>query len=136
MGRKRRTEPQKERLVPLVLAERQAIQARLTAFHQRGAVREREDTGGDNTPVTDFIDVANEGAAKVLEAVFTGVLVARLKALDQAAGRIQKGIYGVCETCGEPIPAARLRALPEATLCVPCAEKAEQRRPAPSRRAG
>ena len=133
MGRKQRTKPQKEKLVPLVLAERQAIQARLATFHQRGAVGERDGTGGDNAPTADFIEVANDGVAKELEFASAGVLVGRLKALQRAEARIRKGTYGICEQCGGPIPAARLRALPEATLFVPCAEKAEARRPRPSR---
>ena len=30
------------------------------------------------------------------------------------------GVYGLCENCHEPIPAARLEALPYAALCVAC----------------
>ncbi len=29
-------------------------------------------------------------------------------------------MYGACEHCGQPIPKARLRALPYARLCVAC----------------
>lgn len=32
--------------------------------------------------------------------------------VDEALGRIRDGTYGVCEATGEPIPAARLRAIP------------------------
>ena len=37
--------------------------------------------------------------------------------------RIEKGEYGICESCGDPIPLARLEVLPYATLCVACAAK-------------
>ena len=46
---------------------------------------------------------------------------AQLEALDAASDRIRRGSYGVCERCGEPIPAARLAAQPVARTCVTCA---------------
>jgi DnaK suppressor protein len=44
-----------------------------------------------------------------------------LKEVDAAAARIADGTYGVCETCGEPIPADRLEARPVARTCIGCA---------------
>ena len=38
--------------------------------------------------------------------------------IDAARGRIRDGSYGQCGECGEPIPLARLRALPTARLCL------------------
>jgi len=43
--------------------------------------------------------------------------------LDAARERIESGVYGVCASCGDPIPVDRLRLLPAATLCVPCASR-------------
>ncbi len=37
-----------------------------------------------------------------------------------ALERLAKGSYGVCASCGESIPRARLEALPWATQCVAC----------------
>ncbi|WNI16420.1 TraR/DksA family transcriptional regulator [Actinacidiphila sp. ITFR-21] len=45
----------------------------------------------------------------------------RLAALDRAAQRLEQGDYGRCRSCGEPIPPARLDALPATTTCVHCA---------------
>ena len=47
-------------------------------------------------------------------------LLAKVK---YAIGRLDAGEYGVCESCGKPIPMARLDALPYATMCVTCAAK-------------
>jgi len=50
--------------------------------------------------------------------------------LDQsthALRRLAAGTYGICESCGTVIPAARLRAFPRATLCIAC-KQAEERR--------
>jgi RNA polymerase-binding protein DksA len=41
---------------------------------------------------------------------------------DDALGRLQRGEYGLCRSCGKEIAIERLRALPYATRCVPCKE--------------
>ena len=40
-----------------------------------------------------------------------------------ALARMDQGLYGTCEVCGAPIPAARLQALPWAVRCVSCASR-------------
>ena len=40
--------------------------------------------------------------------------------IDHALAKITNGTYGTCENCGQPIPKARLKALPYARLCVAC----------------
>jgi DnaK suppressor protein len=47
-----------------------------------------------------------------------------LEELDAARERLAAGTYGLCASCGDPIPTGRLQVLPAATLCVPCAERA------------
>ncbi|MCW2497628.1 TraR/DksA C4-type zinc finger protein [Jatrophihabitans sp.] len=44
-----------------------------------------------------------------------------LDEIDLAIERLDKGTYGICERCEQPIGAARLAALPAARLCVRCA---------------
>ena len=41
-----------------------------------------------------------------------------LVAIDAARHRIRDGSYGLCNVCEEPIPLARLRAMPTARLCL------------------
>ena len=36
----------------------------------------------------------------------------------RALRKVDDGTYGVCDVCGQPIPAGRLEALPWAVLCV------------------
>jgi len=59
--------------------------------------------------------------------------------ITETLQRIADGTYGRCEECDEPIPPARLKAIPTATLCVPCQSAAEFRaaaRRTPGRRGG
>jgi DnaK suppressor protein len=46
-----------------------------------------------------------------------------LQEIEGALKRIKTGEYGVCASCEQPIPDARLKALPWARVCVSCAEK-------------
>lgn len=43
---------------------------------------------------------------------------AQVQQLRAALDRIDLGTYGICEVCGEPIPAERLLVRPAATTCV------------------
>ena len=46
-----------------------------------------------------------------------------LQAIDEALVRIDKGAYGTCRDCGEPIAEARLNAIPWTRVCITCKEK-------------
>jgi len=46
---------------------------------------------------------------------------------ERALARIEAGTYGSCESCGQPIGKARLKAFPRATLCVSCKQREERR---------
>lgn len=45
--------------------------------------------------------------------------------IEEALRRIEKGDYGLCESCGAIISEARLRALPWARLCIDCANRSD-----------
>lgn len=50
----------------------------------------------------------------------------RINRLAAALERVKDGTYGTCEMCGEAIERSRLEALPEATRCLACQERAER----------
>jgi len=53
-------------------------------------------------------------------------LEAKLHSLDEAIARASKGIYGICQMCGEEIAPERLAVMPETIYCVRCASRVEQ----------
>ena len=55
--------------------------------------------------------------------------VAELDEIDRALGRLQDGTFGRCVVCGEPVPLARLEAIPATVHCRNCAEEAERSTP-------
>lgn len=46
-----------------------------------------------------------------------------VQAIEEALSRIDKGTYGICRDCGEPISEARLNAIPWTRVCITCKEK-------------
>jgi RNA polymerase-binding protein DksA len=50
-----------------------------------------------------------------------------LTQMQRAVERIDAGTYGFCESCDNPIPKARLKAFPMATLDVACKQREERR---------
>jgi DnaK suppressor protein len=46
-----------------------------------------------------------------------------LRKVERALTRVNDGSYGICESCGLPIPVARLEVLPYSSECVSCARR-------------
>jgi DnaK suppressor protein len=49
-----------------------------------------------------------------------------LRLIESALDRINKGEYGICIDCGEPISERRLETFPYAARCIVCQEAHEQ----------
>jgi DnaK suppressor protein len=81
----------------------------------------------------------DEGDAEIFEreknAALIAVLERKLQDIDAALRSIEKGQYGICERCSNPIEAARLEVKPDATLCLTCQQEVERlsRRNRPTR---
>lgn len=81
----------------------------------------------------------DEGDAEIFEreknAALIAVLERKLGDIDSALRSIEKGQYGICERCGQPIETERLEVKPDATLCLKCQQEVERlsRRNRPTR---
>ncbi|HEY2156162.1 MAG TPA: TraR/DksA C4-type zinc finger protein [Isosphaeraceae bacterium] len=49
-----------------------------------------------------------------------------LEQIYDALSRIDKGTFGICENCGQPIAKPRLQAIPYAKYCIECARQREK----------
>ena len=101
-------------------------QARLRAAI--GAIAKKE--GKSYAPT--FVEMGDDEEAGQDEAEQYAVNTATEEALEPMLARIEhaldkiaKGVYGVCEKCGEDIPAERLQAAPEAEYCLKHGAEAE-----------
>ncbi len=71
-------------------------------------------------PVPDWVDQAADKETADLLAKLGERERAELAEIDAALQRIEAGTFGICEGCGDSIGSQRLRALPEARLCLGC----------------
>jgi RNA polymerase-binding transcription factor DksA len=111
------------KMIARIQAERRAIQQRLAPLGHGTMGRGLFLASGDNTPTSEVMEAAQEAMATDISMTSREVLIVRLKALARVEEKIRQGTYGVCEVCGGQIPSGRLRAVPEATRCVACAER-------------
>src|SRR5215204_4890444 len=88
---------------------------------------------GDQREVSGELSAVDQHPADVADITYqrelqltTQQLLERESAQVEAAQRArEKGTYGTCQACGRRIPAERLAARPEATLCVDCQRRQE-----------
>jgi len=44
----------------------------------------------------------------------------QMAVVERAMRKFEEGTYGLCDICGQPIPPERLKAIPQANLCINC----------------
>ena len=81
--------------------------------------RERPSREGDE------VDLAQTAMERQQEMWRAEDLRNRLETVEAALASIAAGTYGLCDSCGNKIDPARLKALPHATLCLKCKERME-----------
>ncbi len=70
-----------------------------------------------------FADSGQVTAERGEVETLTGTLLETLSDIDHALAKFDGDTYGACESCQQPIPPARLEAMPAARLCIGCASK-------------
>ena len=81
---------------------------------------------GDNSPFADEVDEIQANEGREIGFATRTLLVERVHKLRNALEHVREGDYGTCIECGEPIAAARLRAMPEVETCVRCQDRIER----------
>ena len=79
----------------------------------------------------DFLDQSAHAIEEAVQARLRQTDSRLLKAVDAALFRIERGTFGVCEGCTQPIPSARLNAVPWARFCLDCKEQQDTGAPRP-----
>lgn len=83
-------------------------------------------------PVADITDDATRAYTNQLMTSLGEQGWGKLKQVDEALEKIKNGKYGICATCDQPIPEARLDVLPFAEFCVECLSKIENETQTPT----
>jgi RNA polymerase-binding protein DksA len=111
----------------MLLEKRREILRNVNEFKDEALKKSRLDASGDLSSMP--IHMADIGTDNYEQEFALGLLDSErklLKEIDDAMGRIEKKIYGICEGTGKPIKKARLEAQPWARYCVEYARMLEQ----------
>jgi len=110
-----------EKFKQILIEERDRLRAELKRIEDKAAGRDRlhsEQAGQD------FDEPGGDAATETVERAQSMAVGASLREqLDEvmaALEKIEKGTYGICDSCGKPITKKRLSVLPWATLCKEC----------------
>lgn len=97
---------------------RDSLGQRLSRYHQH-----QRRAGGPLDP--DFAEQASETQNDEVVDILESEVRDQLARVDHAIERIHAGVGDICARCQATISEARLRALPETTLCADCASGQE-----------
>jgi RNA polymerase-binding transcription factor len=98
---------------------RRDIQEKLRSLRETLPVQAAIVTDAEEQSVNDFV--------QDVELALMEMKSETLSKIDEAIQRLEGGTYGTCSECDNEISAARLKALPFATLCIACQEEEEER---------
>lgn len=85
-----------------------------------------KDLAIDPEELSDEMDLAGLVVNQLVDLNIRSRELQKLRAIEGALERIENSSYGLCEECGDPIGASRLRTLPFTTLCIQHAEERER----------
>ncbi len=116
------TPEQREALATVLRERRTALEQQLQARQQglsaaEQALASREQDGND---------AAQLASEREVETALTGLESRELQALQAALKRVHEPDYGLCSSCGKPIPFGRLHIEPQALRCVACEAQREK----------
>lgn len=113
----------------LTAAELKEIKKHLLQLKEEAAARLKDKKTMDmpEAEVGDPIDDASRSIDKEILFELSGNAHNTIEQIEAALRKMDKGIYGRCEYCRQPIPKKRIKALPFARYCVNCQHSNERR---------
>ena len=123
----KKTKLPKEVLLKLqkaLLKKRARLMGNVEKLEEESFMNSHKDFSGDISGYkTHIADIGSDASGMELMLGLASNQQKLLQQVNDALERIEKGTYGLCLECGKPIPQARLEAIPEAELCLNCADK-------------
>lgn len=110
----------------LLIKERKRILEELDWVESNYIGKSRRDSSGDVSSYSMHPADMGTDSIEMEKAYMIGATGGEaLEDVDEALINIDKGDYGLCIECGEPIPRERLEAVPQAKLCIKCKSNSE-----------
>jgi DnaK suppressor protein len=112
----------------IILKKKEDILDEIKSISEDVLKKSQKDASGDISGYSyHMADVATDNYDREFSLGLASNERESLYVLDDALKRIDEGTYGICEVCKQPISKTRLKALPQASLCVKCQEKKEKK---------
>lgn len=102
---------------------REALMRKRTEILETGGIRPLQASMENNSRQGDLADQASGNNEVHIQLKLKQTDAKILQAIEEALQRIEKGAFGICRDCGEPISPARLNAIPWTRVCITCKEK-------------
>ena len=111
----------------LTATELKEIKKHLLKLKEEAAERlkNKKDMDMPEAEVGDPIDDATRSLDKEILFELSGNAHNTIEQIEAALRKMDKGIYGLCEYCRQPIPKKRIKALPFARYCINCQHSTE-----------
>lgn len=107
-----------------LIAERARLAEQIRRIDDRTAGRDRLDS---MVSAEDFDEPGGDAASETLERSQAMAIGENFRDMlghvDHALGKLEKGTYGQCDSCGKNIAKARLEFLPWAAMCADCRKR-------------
>jgi DnaK suppressor protein len=115
-------------------AIRQQLEVRRNYARERLAALAKRPERGSSVGFGKRIgDGTTEAVSRLTDIGVGDSLERGLERTERALVKLDEGTYGLCDACGDPISSGRLKAMPDAVLCLHCAAS-ERRDRSPRRR--
>ncbi|MBQ7555326.1 TraR/DksA C4-type zinc finger protein [bacterium] len=112
------------KLQKALLKKRARLMGNVEKLEEESFMNSQKDYSGDISGYkTHIADIGSDASGMELMLGLASNQQKLLQQVNDALARIEDGTYGLCQMCGKPIPQARLEAIPEAELCLNCADK-------------
>ena len=72
-------------------------------------------------------DMADVTVQREVDYTIKGIVADEVHQVQQAMRRQAEGRYGICDDCGQQIDPERLAVRPQATMCIACQRRLEER---------
>lgn len=105
---------------------RELLESKRRSVIERARKTLSEDMRLNQDDLPDEMDLASSEYYQSFEFRLRGREKIHLAKLELALRKLDEGIYGICESCEEPIGKKRLEARPETGLCIQCKENQER----------
>jgi DnaK suppressor protein len=106
-----------------VSAFRESLLRKRAEVLATGGIKPLQNSMENNSRQGDLADQASGNNEVHIQVKLRQTDAKILAAIEEALTRIEKGTYGVCRDCGEPISDARLNAIPWTRVCITCKER-------------